>query len=322
MSDTLKKQNKILSAQSDLLQKQISLLQAQSKIIAEQAQRLQEHSKVSGEQSERLKSIAWHVSQSREIQEAIRHSLTAPLLDSIQEFLASRQLGLLETLDVIRRDRLNLARFGDGELDLMLRLDANIKFQRNSPALMTDLASVFDTAKNHPDKLLIGMPYLYRDNRHWATVYTKYWSQVQPKLESLERVANSQISRPTIFAIHGHEAVEAWRKVWEGLDITIVTGKGSRFEMVPELFDNIRSHRFEYSLPTDAYADVPRLVCDLKTDSSDLILISLGPAGTILAVELAKHGKWALDIGHVSNSYEFQLKDGNFPEKLPVLNKA
>jgi hypothetical protein len=322
ISDSLNNQNKILSRQNGLLQEQISFLQEQNRIFSEQSEQLREQKRLSSEQLDRLKSLHWHLSEAREIQESIRVNLTVPLLDSMQKFLKNRHLGLMETLEVIRRDRLNLARFGDGELDLMLRLEANIRFQRNSPELMKDLEGVFKNAQNNPDKLLIGMPYVYLDNRHWATVYTKYWRQVEPMLEPIRRLANSQISRPTIFAVHGQEAVEAWRGVWQDLDITIVTGKGSRFDMLPDLFDNIKSHRFEYSLPIDAYSDIPRLIETLRNDTSELILISLGPAGTILASELAKHGKWALDIGHVSNSYHFQLKGGKFPEKLPVLNAS
>jgi len=289
--------------------------------LAEQNKMIARQNELLTEQTALLKKMHWEANKSRVIQETIRATHAAPLLDSMQAFLADRQLSLLGTIDEIRDKRLNLARLGDGELRLMLRLDFNIKFQRNSPALQQALKRSIDIARDNPDKLLIGLPQTYRD-LFWGGIYGELWGQFQPMVEDIRCFANSHISRPIMFGVHGQDAVDAWRTIWDGLDVAVVTGKGSRFDLTPELFDNVKSSRFEYSMPEGAFVDVPRMVEVLKDDPSDLVLLSLGPAGTLIAAELALYGKWALDIGHLSNSYEYEFKSGRFPEAVPHVRTA
>jgi len=289
--------------------------------LGEQNTMIARQNELLAEQTALLKKMHWEANKSRITQEAMRATLAAPILDSMQAFLDGRQLSLLGTIDEIRDKKLNLARFGDGEMRLMLRLDFNLKFQRNTPALQEALAGVIDFARDSPDKLLIGLPQPYRD-LFWSGVHGDMWRQVESIVEDIPRFANSHISRPIMFEVHGQDAVNAWRTIWEGLDVTVVTGEGSRFGLTPELFDNVRSTRFEYSLPAGAFVDVPRMIDVLKDDPSDLVLLSLGPSGTIIAAELARHGKWALDIGHLSNSYEYEFKSGNFPEAVPHVRTA
>lgn len=289
--------NNLLREQNALLARQVELLEAQG---------------------EQIGKMRWHIMQSREIQDEIRAGLTTPVLDAMTDYLAGRQLGLIETINTVRDQRLNLARFGDGEFKLMTRLEYNSRLQKNSPALMQALEDVFTTARNSPDRLLVGMPHPHRD-RYWSNIYNEMWRQLQPRLDDITTVGNSQATRPILFSVYGQEAVEAWRSVWDGLSVTIVTGEGSRFDLLPELFDNLKSSRFEYSKPTHAFEDVPRLLDVLKGDASDLVLISLGPAGTVLASELAKQGRWALDVGHLSSSYAKEFQGGVNPEQVPLV---
>lgn len=285
--------------------------------LAEHNKMIAEQTKLLTEQTELLKKMYWESNRSRVIQETIRATMTAPLMDSVQGFLAERQLSLLGTVEAIRDRRLNLARFGDGELRMMLRLEYSVRFQRNSPAMQDALKNVIDLGRDNPDKLLIGLPQTYRDF-FWGGIFGEVWGQVHPMVEDIQCFANSHVSRPIMFGIHGHDAVAAWRTIWDGLDVTIATGEGSRFDLTPELFDNVKSTHFEYSLATGAFVDVDRMVEVLKADPSDIVLISLGPAGTLIAAELAMHGKWALDIGHLSNSYDVEFKNGQFPEATPL----
>ena len=47
-----------------------------------------------------------------------------------------------------------------------------------------------------------------------------------------------------------------------------------------------------------------------------LILISLGPAGKVLAYDLFKRGYHVLDIGHIDNDYEWYLHEVERPTRL------
>lgn len=69
-----------------------------------------------------------------------------------------------------------------------------------------------------------------------------------------------------------------------------------------------------YSAPKNAYEQLEAVRESALQDDSDLTLISLGPAGSVLAYWLAKAGKQAIDIGHISDSYQNVFKGGSWPE--------
>lgn len=261
------------------------------------------------EQLEISKKIHWEAERARKIQETIRHAVTAPTLDSVAAFAAARQLGFLQTVERIRDNNLSFARFGDGELRMMLQADYRLSFQANSGKLSDSLRGAFTPSHG----LLVGFPHVYRD-LHWSAVWCSLWSQVEPLASQSDVMGNSHVTRPIFFQTAGRDGVEAWRSVWDGKTVTVVTGEGSRFDLIPELFDNLGGSRFLYSKPVSAFEDVPRIMSELTQDESDIILIALGPAGTVLASQLAKAGRRAIDIGHISDSYENVFRNGAWPE--------
>lgn len=74
---------------------------------------------------------------------------------------------------------------------------------------------------------------------------------------------------------------------------------------------------FLLSSNKNAYSDLERLVDTTQKDyKNHLILISLGPAGTVLASRLFSVGCQAIDIGHVTASYENAILNAPAPEQL------
>lgn len=269
------------------------------------------------DQHEITKKLAYDLNQIRSGVENIRTVQMAPVYSQIVAGLQERQLGYLETMAEITNSGLSFARYGDGELRMMTRLDYRLPFQRNSPELMHGLK---ETLAAPIDGLLIGMPHMYRDT-HWAGVFAEVWGAVAPLLETHDRFGNSHVSRPAMFRMFGQPAVEAWRRVWSDRSILIITGKGSRFEMNEDLFATRKGHRFIYTEPKDAFEHLHSLENQIleSAEESDLVLISLGPAGTVLAARLARQGLQSLDIGHLSSSYETAFNGGKFPEHTPVI---
>lgn len=248
-----------------------------------------------------LRDIRWELQQQRRYLEIQRLHSTAPVLDQMQAFTAERQLSLQETLLRIGRDGLSFARFGDGELRMMLRSQYDVKFQRNNPAIRKELEELLTTGNVDGDKLLLGFPQVFRD-MHWSGVWADLWPQLSAMLPAGQVFGNSQVSRPFFFQQLGDEGVQLWRNIWNGLNICIITGAGSRFELVPELFDNVKSVRFLHSVPSNAYADLPHVLRNVRTGRhADLYLVALGPAGTLLAARLAQMGLRAIDIGQVGS---------------------
>ncbi|MGP9787605.1 GT-D fold domain-containing glycosyltransferase [Glutamicibacter sp. 287] len=256
-------------------------------------------------------------SQKREL-ETIRLSATSDIMQSVSTFHSRQVMSFRESLNVLATTDKSLARFGDGEFRLMQLSDFNLRFQANSPDLQVALREVF-TSEN--DKLLIGFPQLFRD-AHWSGVYQELWPNLKELILSSQSFANAHMTRPQAFSVLGDEAVRLWRKVWEGKKVVFVTGADSRFELIPELFDNLAGHETVLSKSVDAYTDLPRLTETLSDTNADMVLIALGPSGTILASKLANLGVRALDIGHLPNSYQNVFKGAQRPESIPVTRKA
>jgi Glycosyltransferase GT-D fold len=190
-----------------------------------------------------------------------------------------------------------------------------LKFHRNSPELMLALQRVLTDPS---EDTLLAMPQVFI-GVHWSTVFAETWHFIAPMLAMQERFGNSHVTRPMFFQHHGQKAVDAWRSVWEGRDAVVVTGQGSRFDLVPALFDNLGSVMEVSSTPTDAFFDLDRLIGGIEDTGRDLVLLSLGPAATIAADLLAARGIQALDVGHLSASYKNVLLGTPLPEHLPPI---
>jgi hypothetical protein len=268
-----------------------------------------------------LRDIRWELQEQRKYMEVFRHLAARDVLTEVGDFTDKHQLSFEETLDRITTDRVSFARFGDGEFRTMLRPDFNLRFQPWSPNLAKDLRSVLAFEDFDSRRLMLGFPYPYR-NLHWSGVWLDIWHEVKPLLSPSLTYGNSHVSRPIFFQQTGDRGVELWRQVWADQDVCVVTGEGSRFELVPQLFDNVRSSSFEYSTPVNAYADLPRLMAALEAGDPDrLHLVSLGPAGTLVTAWLSRMGRWAIDIGHISDSWANVFASGQWPESLDVRRK-
>ena len=264
------------------------------------------------------KKIHWETSHSRKLQNNIRLSIMGPVLDDVRELIEDRQLSYMASLEGLKNGNMSFARFGDGELRLMVQPEFNLRFQGNSPALQKALQSALE---DPTPGLMIGMPQLFPDI-HWTTVWAEIWSQVRPFAGSQQQYGNSHVSRPVFFQTYRNEAVNAWTSLWAGKSALIVTGEGSRFDLVEPLFGCLASSQTVFSKATHAFSDLPRIMDIIGAKDFDVVLISLGPAGTVLAHQLAQQGQQALDIGHLSASYLHALEGGAFPEAMPYTQKV
>lgn len=149
-------------------------------------------------------------------------------------------------------------------------------------------------------------------------IYSKFWPVLGNVIPDGQIYGATNITRAGGFSRNGMDLVEAWRSCWENRHVTVVTGKGSRFDLIDELFSGVKDATFEYSLPKNAYDEHKIILDNLLNNPQDLVLISLGPTGSILAYELAKRGVQALDLGHISASYQQAFKGAPAPEKLPL----
>lgn len=291
------------------LDKAVQLLARQSKIIEDQSRNIA-----------KLQSESWE--QARMLEVIGRIELQDVLVE-VRHHIQARQMSMMETVNELAAGK-SIARWGDGEIKLMLQPEFDLMFQNSSPKLASDLRTLMISYDSVSSNLMLALPTVYT-TRLWMGIWSENWHELKPILQaSKSRWANTHISRPSFFQRHGRDAVDAWRNVWEGKRVCVVAGKGSRFEMIPELFDNVASVVRVDSEPTDAYPTLEDLQQRLDAvDDVDTFLIALGPSGTVLAGRLASElagFRQAVDIGHLASSYANVFRGGRIPEQLPTRN--
>ncbi|QEP07033.1 GT-D fold domain-containing glycosyltransferase [Glutamicibacter sp. ZJUTW] len=256
--------------------------------------------------------------------EVLGRAILRDVMADVDRTIQRRQYSMMETLDLVAQGR-SLARWGDGEVKLMLQPEFDLMFQNSNMDLAKDLQDLLRNYDSIEETTLLAFPTIY-SSRLWQGIWAENWHLMKPILEaSRARFANTHVSRPLFFQKHGQSGVVAWRKVWEGKRVCVIAGKGSKFELLPELFDNAESIIRIDSMPKNAYSDLSRLKNELDgIQGVDIFLTSLGPTGTVLAGWLASPEggrRHAIDVGHLASSYLNVFKGGATPESVPLVRR-
>ncbi|WP_336603524.1 GT-D fold domain-containing glycosyltransferase [Rothia nasimurium] len=230
-------------------------------------------------------------------------------------FTGAQVLSPIESLRELASGDKSIACFGDGELKLILDPLFNLGFQHQTPELRDELEAILSSPA---DGLMITLPQFARGH-----VGQKFWSEfglpLKPLLIENYTYANTHVSRSLLFQQHGEEAVHLWNSIWNGKKVVVITGKGSRFDLVPELFGTAKAIERVDSLPRNAYSDVPNILKNETVLKAELVILSLGPSGTVLSSRLHQLGILSLDIGHLTSSYTHIMAGGNSPEQTPFV---
>lgn len=283
----------------------------------QQAQLAEEQARLADDRKA-LRDIRWELQQQRKYLDVIRSALASQTHSEVSSFCNDHRLSLEQTMKVLVSERISFTRFGDGEFRMMLRPEYNLSFQPSSPGLADDLRDVLLFSDYDPEVLMLGFPFVYHD-LHWSGVLMDVWPDLKPLLREDLTYGCSHVSRPIFFEHFGESGVDMWRELWADQRVCVVTGRESRFALIDPLFDNIQESRYVYSEAVNAYADLPRLMEELeREDPEQLFLVSLGPTGTLVTAYLARMGRWAVDVGHISTSWAAVFDDGAWPESTPL----
>lgn len=225
-----------------------------------------------------------------------------------------------DTIDYILKTNCSIARFGEGEFELILHSDMDLGFQKRNPALAEKLRK---TLANENKQLILCIPYALNHINGRTEHSRKFWfywgsnrdqhhrivsliRQLHPKGY---RFGDTQITRPYIaYATpkHGSRIFPMLKKLWDGRDILFVEGEKTRLGVGNDLFDNARSIKRVLCPATNAFDRYDEILDTVKNVwNGELILLALGPTATVLAADLADLGMQALDLGHVDIEYEW-----------------
>ncbi len=228
-----------------------------------------------------------------------------------------------KTISEVLRRSCSVARFGDGEFELMIHSDMDLGFQKANPALAKKLRK---TMASRNELLLLCIPHALNDisgrTRHSRSFWF-HWGENRDqhsqivslirKCQNNEYVfGDAQITRPYIAyrtPAHAAKIFPMLKKLWDGRDLLIVEGEKTRLGVGNDLFCNaISIHRILCPATNafDRYDEILKAV-QAQYAKGQLVLLALGPTATVLAGDLADAGIQAIDLGHIDIEYEWFL---------------
>lgn len=219
-----------------------------------------------------------------------------------------------ETIREIIEKKASIARYGDGELD-MIKGKA-IPFQEVDEKLSAKLAHILQTDDEH---FLVGLSDIFGKLDFYKKDTRIYWKRNIRKnrrlwykyLKKNKQYYNTYISRfYNGFKDKSHcaEIVAQLKMIWEGRDLLIVEGEKSRLGVGNDLFAGALTLKRILCPPINAFSSYDEIIDAVKKyDKNHLILLALGPTATAMAYDLYILGYQALDIGHIDIEYEWYL---------------
>lgn len=232
------------------------------------------------------------------------------------------------TIKKIVNENCSIARFGDGEFDMICGTGMN--YQKYDSGLAKKLKEVLNSKES---KLLIGINNIIdlkysKKYNGFANNFWKKWLK-NNKFKLLKLLSKNKqyySANITRFYIDYKDKsfvgdyIKKLKTIWDKKDIIIVEGEQSRLGVGNDLFDNSNSIKRIICASENAYENYDNILKEVnKIEKNKLILLALGPTATVLAYDLYKNGYTAIDIGHVDIEYEWFLRGAT--EKIKIKNK-
>lgn len=221
-----------------------------------------------------------------------------------------------ETVELIKTSGASIARFGDGEVDIMT--GKSIPYQSYDSDLAAQLKTILQ--RQSDTQFLVGLPDVFEHLERYNDFCQKFWEGHLAHYHDFYRqmltsswYVTTFLSRPYIDLAQKKDAYTSFKQIrslWENRDILIVEGETSRSGVGNDLFSNAQ-HVSRIICPShNAYASYDEIIQSIRINGKEkLILLMLGPTAKVLAYDLFKEGYQALDIGHIDSEYEwFQMK--------------
>ena len=114
--------------------------------------------------------------------------------------------------------------------------------------------------------------------------------------------------------------IKKLKVIWDKRDILIIEGYLTRSGIGNDLFNNAKSIKRILCPAENAFFIYPKIINKFKKlnmTKNTLILISLGPAASVLSYDICKMGYQAIDIGHADIEYELYLRKYKSFKRIP-----
>lgn len=221
------------------------------------------------------------------------------------------------TLDILKKERKSLARFGDNEFGLICGcvrtryqdLDKKLE-SRLKEALESQVENLLIAIANNYGSLEMYTDDAARDIRMYMTKTVR--KEHMKLLDSNRQYYDAYLSRPYMIYRDKENAEKRFEKVkaiWDGEEVLVIEGEHTRFGVGNDLLENARSIQRIIVPDRNAFEKYEEIKNAAYEYGKDKLLLSiLGPTATVLAYDLAKEGYWIIDIGQLDTEYGWFLE--------------
>ncbi len=219
-----------------------------------------------------------------------------------------------ETITKIIEDKSSVARYGDGEFNIMF--GNSIDFQQYDKKLAQKMKDILQLEDEKFIVCLAGE--LYKKEKNIKLEAKKYWKRFirNHRIELSRLLKKGKIyyhTSMTRFYMHfktkekSYHYAELLKKIWHERSIVFVEGDKSRLGVGNDFFDNAKSIKRILCPANEAFAYYEEIIEAIEKNISKetLVLIALGPTATVMAYDLYLKGYQAIDIGHIDIEYEW-----------------
>lgn len=241
-------------------------------------------------------------------------------------------LDIQKTLSKLLTTRASLARFGDGEFDLIR--GQNIPYQNFNPKLAQQMKEMILSGGN--SRLLIGLPDVFEHLERYNNFCNNFYQSVffprnKEFLKEIEErhhtYVSTFLSRPYIDLVDKSKSKKYFaglKKLWDQRDLLIVEGVYSRSGENNDLFANARSIKRIICPPNNAFAKREQIETEIKKyGEGKLVLLMLGPTAKIIVHDLYQiMDEQLIDLGHIDSEYEWMRMGATTKVKIPHKHTA
>ncbi|MBR2888820.1 MAG: SP_1767 family glycosyltransferase [Oscillospiraceae bacterium] len=236
-------------------------------------------------------------------------------------------IGMTETISAIRDRRASIARYGDGEFDIIFGRTEG--YQKTDMVLSMRLKTVLKQ-NDLSDRFLVALPDCFGSLDHFIPAAQNHW-RIRLDRERIRWVGllntkapyyQAQITR-FYYDWADKSQCQGWyeglKQIWQDENVLIVEGDKSRVGVGNDLFDNAKSVRRLLCPSENAFSHYDEILEAVKqaAKQDDLIFMALGPTATVLAYDLFRAGLWAFDAGHIDLEYEWMRLGATEKVKIP-----
>lgn len=225
-------------------------------------------------------------------------------------------LGILDTLNYILAHNSSVARFADGEMDIIT--GHSISYQDYDENLANELKNIISLDSN--ESLVVCLSDVFEGLDRYNQSAVDFWKQhlnnnyiYYKSLCKAPWYGSTFISRPYMDLVDkslSNMYFKNIKNLWDKRDILIVEGVNSRSGVGNDLFDNANSVERIICPSKNAYSKIDEIELLIEKHAENkLVLLILGPTAKVLAKRLSIKKIQAIDMGHINSEYEwFKMK--------------